>query len=166
MDSANNLGEALDFAGFDPEKIDVAEITKLSSSIPADGNVDISIAETLAVKFLRGADKCSEVLSTLTWWVAKKEDDKRSAQAEAQLVGAAAAGIKTATDRKAFSEKDPRYLLACEALNRAKAMKQWFTNKHESFVSAHYLMKDIAKRGQSHRGASGMPEGSWGKQEW
>jgi hypothetical protein len=162
---ANELGAALGFADFDPEKIDVSEIRELTDSIPKDGNVDVVIAEVLATRFLRGADRCSEILAQLTWWEARMDDEKRRALAHASLVTAAAKGLKTATEKRTYADADPEYLKACETANRAKAMKQWFKNKHESFVSAHYLMKEIAKGGRSHLGAGGGSS-SWGEKGW
>jgi len=153
---ANELGAVLGFSDFDPEKIDVTEIKELTDAIPKDGNVDVSIAETLAVKFLRGADRCSEILAQLTWWEAKADDMKRHALAFASIVTASQKGLKTATEKRTYAEGDTEYLKACEVSNRAKAMKQWFKNKHESLVSAHYLMKDIAKGGRSHQKAGSL----------
>lgn len=161
---ANELGAVLGFADFDPEKIDVTEIRELTDAIPPDGNVDMAIAEVLATRFLRGADRCSEILAQLTWWEAKKDDEKRRALAKAALVTAAEKGLKTATEKRTYAEGDSEYLKACEAANRAKAMKQWFKNKHESLVSAHYLMKEIAKGGRFHQRAGGGS--SWGEKDW
>ena len=162
---ADTIGNALKFQNFDPENIDVSEITELTNSIPRDGNVDIVIAEVMATKFLRGADRCSEFLSIFTWWSAKKDDEKRHAFSKAFIVTASQAGMKTATEKKAYAEGDSEYIAACEAASRAKAMKEWFKNKHESLVSAHYLMKEIAKGSRTHSRA-GVADGSWGEQEW
>jgi hypothetical protein len=147
------LALTLSFDDFNPETLDVSEITELTKSIPKDGNVDGAIAEVLAVKMLRGADRCAEILAKLTWWEARKEDEKRSAYARASLITANEKGIKTATEKKTYAEADPEYLKTCDASNKAKAMKLWFKNKHESLISAHYLMKDIAKGGRSHKNA-------------
>lgn len=155
---ANELGTIMGFKDFDPEKLDVSEITELTDSIPKDGNVDIAIAEVMATKFLRGADRCAEILAQLTWWEGKKDDEKRHALSTAFLVTAGQRGLKTATEKKVYAEGDPEYLKACDASNRAKAMKQWFKNKHESLVSAHYLMKDIAKGGRPHQRAGQVPD--------
>jgi hypothetical protein len=157
----NELGVVMGFSSFNPEKIDVSEITELTESIPKDGNVDTTIAEVLATKFLRGADRCSEILAQLTWWESKMDDEKRHAFSTAMLVTAAQKGLKTATEKKAYADGDAEYLKVCEVSNRAKAMKQWFKNKHESLVSAHYLMKDIAKGGRTHQRAGQFDEPAW-----
>lgn len=163
----SKFGEVMGFVDFDPETIDVSEIKELTDSIPKDGNVDTAIADVLATKFLRGADRCSEFLSILTWWAAKTEDMKRHAFSEAFIVKAGQKGLKTAAEKKAFAEGEGEYLKACEISNRAKGMKQWFQNKHESLISAHYLMKDIAKGGRSHqRAGGGQTDNTWGAQDW
>jgi len=162
---ANELGTVMEFTSFDPEKIDVSEITELTNSIPRDGNVDTAIAEAMATRFLRGADRCAEILAKLTWWEAKTEDRKRHVFAKAFLVTAVENGLKTAAEKKVYAEGNEEYLKACEIGNRAKAMRQWLKNKHEALVSAHYLMKDIAKGGRSHQ-RMGHQDGSWGEQAW
>jgi len=162
----NELGTVMEFASFDPEKIDVSEITELTDSIPKDGNVDTAIAEVMATRFLRGADRCAEILSQLTWWEGKMDDEKRHVLAKAFLVTATQKGLKTAAEKKVYAEGDAEYLIACDASNKAKAMKQWFKNKHESLVSAHYLMKDIAKGGRSHQRAGGQFDSSCDELPW
>jgi hypothetical protein len=162
----SEFGTVMGFTDFDPEKIDVSEIKELTDSIPKDGNVDTAIAEVMATRFLRGADRCAEFISTLTWWAAKTEDQKRHAFSQAFIVKAVQKGLKTAAEKKAYAEGEEEYLKACETSNRAKAMKQWFQNKHESLISAHYLMKDIAKGGRSHQRAGGQTDNTWGEQDW
>ena len=152
----------LDFENFDPAKIDRSEFSELTAAIPKDGNVDAAIAENLATRFLCGADRCSEILSMLTWWAAKSEDAKRSAYAKAVL----SANAKTMAEKQARAETDADYIASCETFNRARAIKQWFQNKHDSFLSAHYLMKEISKRSVSHQRASGQADGTWGERDW
>lgn len=94
------------------------------------------------------------------------EDEKRHAIAKASLVTAVQKGLKTATDRRTYADADPECFKACEASNKAKAMKQWFKNKHDSLVSAHYLMRDIAKGGRPHQRAGGQSDCTWGEQDW
>jgi hypothetical protein len=177
MANKTTMAEVLQFETFDPTQLDISEIQEMTASIPADGNVDISIAENLATKFLRGADRCSEILSILTWWEAGREDRKRHVFST-KFFEAPAHGHKTAAAKKAWAEGSKEYLDACAEANKAKAMKQWIKNKHESLVSAHYLMKHIAKGGQPARAAAGsVRDGSWepagkanepqwGEQDW
>lgn len=166
------LGDVLEFGTFTPEKVDVTDINELSKHVPKDGHVDLGIAENLAVRFLRGADACAELLGKLTWWLAKKEDEKRAVFKEAMLIRAAGAGYKTAKEKQAFAEADSQYLDACENVSRAKVMVQWCKDKQRSLINAHYLMKHILGNNSSHRNASGMPLGAgqtskqWGEQEW
>jgi len=169
---AKTLGEVLEFESFAPEQMDIADIQELSDSIPRDGHVDIPIAESLAVRFLRGADTCSEILCKIVWWLAKKEGEAQHAYTKAMLVKAGAAGHKTAKEKEKFASGDAEYLKASEEVARAKAMKKWLENKHSSLISAHYLMKDIAKgniRGRDAEGgvaSAGGTRKAHGAQPW
>jgi hypothetical protein len=175
MAEKTTMSDVLQFETFDPARLDVSEIQKMTAAIPADGNVDIAIAESMATQFLRSADRCSELLGILTWWAARKEDEKRHIYST-KFFEAPAQGHKTAAARKAWAEGSQEYLDACDAANKAKAMRQWVQNKHESLVSAHYLMKHIAKNGQpAQRAAGGVRDHSWepasddmkcGAQDW
>jgi len=169
------LGDILEFGKFTPEQVDVTDINELSKYVPKDGHVDLGIAENLAVRFLRGADSCAELLGKLTWWLARQEDEKRAVLKEAMLVRATGAGYKTAKEKQIFAEADPEYLKACERASRAKVMVQWCKDKQRSLINAHYLMKHILGNNSLHRNASGMPIGagqsaetktSWGEKEW
>lgn len=171
MSEKTTISDVLRFSNFDPEQLDVSEINDLTRSIPTDGNVSSSIADSLAVKFLRGADRCSELLSILTWWSAKKEDEKRHVYSAKFFE----ASHKTAAARKAYAEASKEYLRACDGANRAKAMKQWLQNKHDSLVSAHYLMKQIGKAdrrgertggGRDHGWENKQDTPEWGEQSW
>jgi len=167
---SKTLGEILEFGTFTPEKVDVGDLNELSKHVPKDGHVDLGIAENLAVRFLRGADSCAELLGKLTWWLARKEDEKRAVFKEAMLVRATGAGFKTAKEKQIFAEADKEYLVACEAVSRAKVMVQWCKDKQRSLINAHYLMKHILGNNNAHRNASGIPMGagqaSWGEQTW
>lgn len=171
------LGEILEFDTFNPESLDVAHIQALSEDIPLDGHVDMATAEKLAVQFLRGADMCSEVLCRIVWWLAKKEGEVQHAHAKAMLVKALGQGLKTAKEKERFAAGDKDYLDACERVARAKAMKKWLENKHSNLISAHYLMKEIAKGSIKNRDAGGgvttftgsspaPSERKFGEQEW
>lgn len=161
MTNKTTMADVLQFDTFDPKQLNVAEILAMTASIPADGNVDISIAENLATKFLRGADRCSEILSILTWWEAGREDEKRHVYSTKFFEGPAH-GHTTAAAKKAWAEGSKEYMDACDEANKAKAMKQWIKNKHESLVSAHYLMKHIAKGGRpAQLAAGGVRDHSW-----
>jgi len=168
-----SLGELLEFGTFDPESIDVSDLQELSKGIPKDGHVDIAIADKLALQFLRGADTCAELIGKLTWWVAKKKDEARVALQKAALVTAPAKGYKTASEKKLYAEGDPEYQEVSGTVSKAEAMLQWCKNKHSSLVSAHYMMKHIAKGGEGHSQASNVAVGggpsqplSHGPQPW
>lgn len=165
------LGNLLEFETFNPKTMDVSYIQELSNSIPKDGHVDYAMADKLALKFLRGADMCSELIGKLSWWAAKKKDESKKALQEAALITAPSKGFKTASEKKLYAEGDAQYQLASDALNKAEAMLLWVKNKYSSLVSAHYMMKHIAKGSESHQQASnvlvgGGPTQSHGEQSW
>ena len=68
MSDAITLRNMLNLEEFDPLAIDISEFDSLARSMPRDANFDIAIAETLAVQYLRAADRCSEILSMLMWY--------------------------------------------------------------------------------------------------
>jgi len=164
------LGDVLEFGTFDPEGMDVSELQELSKNIPKDGHVDVAIAENLAVQFLRGADRCSEMIGKLTWWLARKKDASRREYQMAALVRAKGQGYKSAAEKKLYADGDDKYLDACADVSKAEAMLQWCKNKHSSLVSAHYLMKQIARGEEGHGRASNVTVGSGplshGEQQW
>ncbi len=167
------LSDLLEFNTFNPENIDVSDIQSMSKNIPKDGNVDIAIADKLAIQFLRGADLCSELIGKLSWWVAKKKDEAREALQHAALVTAPSKGYKTVSEKKMYADGDPKYQEANSEFNKAEAMLLWVKNKHSSLVSAHYMMKQIAKESEMHFQASNVSVGessdnklSYGEQPW
>ena len=171
------FGELLEFNTFNPETIDVSDIQEISKNIPKDGNVDIAIADKLALQFLRGADLCSELIGKLSWWVARKKDNARAALQHAALVTAPSMGFKTASEKKLYADGDAKYREANDEFNKAEAMLLWAKNKHSSLISAHYMMKHIAQGSERHFKASNVTTGgspsqtssqdfSYGEQEW
>ena len=65
MTKAITIRDTFNIVDFDIMNIDVSEFEELSKSFPKDTNIDIGIAETLAQQYLRAADRCSEILSSL-----------------------------------------------------------------------------------------------------
>lgn len=139
---------------FNLKDIDLEEIQQLAGQIPKDGHVDLNTAEDLAVQFLRGADRCDEFYTTIIWLVQEKEDIKKKVFSEAVLLRAGDNGAKNISEKKIYAESDPEYLEACKQYNKIVAIKKWLESKKSSLVSAHYLMKDILKRG--HESAAGF----------
>jgi|3_EtaG_2_1085321.scaffolds.fasta_scaffold16697_2 hypothetical protein len=167
-----NIMKALFPDQFSLENVDLSEVQELAKKIPSDGHVDLNTAEDLAVQFLRGADRCDEIYTTIIWLVQEKEDYKKKIFSEAVLGRATEKGAKNISEKKIYAEADPEYLEACRQYNKIIAIKKWLENKKQSLVSAHYLMKDILKRG--HEGAANFSgrrrqkqnEMSCGEQTW
>jgi len=152
--------------------VNLDEIQEITRQIPRDGHVDLNTAEDLAVQFLRGADRCDEFYTTIIWLVQEKEDYRKKIFSEAVLSRATSEGAKNISEKKIYAESDSEYLEACKQYNKIIAIKKWLENKKSSLVSAHYLMKDILKRG--HEGAASFSgrsrqtqtEMSCGEQGW
>jgi len=140
---------------FDPMELDTSEIRELSNSMPKDGNIDLNNAEVLATKYLRGADLCGELLAMAIAYSSKTKDEKQRAYNQAFLVKSSNIGsIKTDKMRVAYAELDSEYSEACEKYNKAAAFKIWIESKKDSFIKAHYLCRNILKRGYEHENAS------------
>ena len=148
----SNILERLFPEKFELKDINLDEIQELAGQIPKDGHVDLNTAEDLAVQFLRGADRCDEFYTTIIWLVQEREDARKKVFSDAVLLRAADNGAKNISEKKIYAEADPEYLAACKQYNKIVAIKKWLENKKSSLVSAHYLMKDILKRG--HEGAA------------
>jgi hypothetical protein len=143
---------------FDPMAIDLSEVKQLSDAMPKDGNIDLNNAETLATKYLRGADICAELLAIATAHVAKIDALKKKTFNYAFLVKSETnKTIKTDKMRAAFAEIDEEYQQACEKYAEAIAFAKWVSGKYDSFNKMHYLCKKILERGYTHERAS-----SWG----
>lgn len=153
--------EALKIDSFDPMAVDTNEIKELSSLIPKDGLIDINNAEILATRFLRGEDLCNELFSMATAYVAKTETDKKKAFAEAALIKANNAGIKTDKSRAWYAESDPDYINACNKHTEAIAFLTWIKGKSECMAKSHYMMKKLLDRhyqGEQSAGWNGIIE--------
>jgi hypothetical protein len=140
--------------------IDTSEIRALSESIPRDGNIDINNAEILAVKFLRGADLCGELLAIATVAVAKNDALYKSAYSSA-CIKATNKGAKTDQQRKWIADSDEEFLAAIEKYNEALGFSKWINSKADSFKKMHYQCKQLLERGYAHErmsNFSGDPE--------
>lgn len=137
--------------------IDTREIKQLSESMPANGQIDIHMAEELAAKYLRGADLCGELDALAAQLLGNAKDQKQKAYNYAFLVKSSEVkGLKTDKMRTAFAELDEDYVKACEEYNRALAFQKWVKSKHDSFVRFHYLSKKILENGHQQTSARSM----------
>jgi len=142
---------------FDPMNIDTTEIQTLSRAMPMDGNIDVNNAEVLAVKYLRGADMCGEMLAIATAHVARTKSKKDIAYNRAFLKHRNDKTVKTDKMRTALAEIDDDYIETCNRYNEALAFGKWIDAKYSSFIKMHYMCRNILKRGYEHENASGGP---------
>lgn len=168
----SSIMEALFPDNFKLEDTNLNEIQDIVKEIPRDGHVDLNTAEDLAAQFLKGADRCDEIYATIIWLVQEKEDARKKIFSEAVLLRASDKGASNISEKKIYAESDPEYLVACKEYNKIIAIKKWLENKKTSLVSAHYLMKDILKRGHENAANFGgrtrqvQKELSFGEQMW
>lgn len=161
----------LDIDNFDPLNIEVNEFKELANSMPKDANIDIPNAEKLASRFLRAADRCSEILSTLVLWEGKKKAELGKTKSTLFLA-ASSEGHRTVKDREAYAESHDDYIAASEEYLKALAMKKFFELKQKWFVEAHHLMKQRLRGEYKHQKASGFSETAgqdeqpWGEKSW
>ena len=144
-----------DLYQLDPSNIDTSEIKELSNAMPKDGNIDTNNAEILATKYLRGSDKCGELMAISVAYVSKTKDAKQKAYNYAFLVKSAEhKHIKTDKMRVAFAELDDDYQIACEDYNKALMFAKWIESKYSSFNKMHYMCRKILDRGYEGERAS------------
>lgn len=172
MSVAITLREQMNLDSFDPLGIDISEFSNLSKSLPKDTNLDLSTAETLAVVYLRAADRCSEILSSLIWYVQKIKLEKNTLRQKLYLL-AKDEGHKTIDDKVAYAESHPDFVSFGDKLAEAEAVKKWFEDKHKWFLESHRFMKAKLKSESQHMLSSGFSEisgvskdGSFGEKTW
>lgn len=141
---------------FDPLALDTSEIKALSDAIPKDGNIDVNNAEVLAVKYLRGADLCAELLAVATAHVARTKSAKDRAFSRAFVKYKDDKSVKTDKMRNVMAELDDDYAEATDEYNGALAFAKWVDAKYNSFNKMHYMCKKILDRGYDHEKASGF----------
>jgi hypothetical protein len=141
---------------FDPLTLDTSEIKELSNQMPKDGNIDLNNAEVLAVKYLRGADICAELLAIATAHANRTKHLKEVAYSRAFLKSRDDKSVKTDKMRAALADIDDEYTEACNAFNEALAFRQWVDAKYKVFNTMHYMCKSMLQRGYDHERASGF----------
>ena len=169
---AITLKESLDLDRFDPMDIDISEFQNLSKEMPKDNNLDLAMAEHLAIIYLRAADRCSEINSSLIWYTQKLKLDKNTTRQKLYLL-ASGEGYKTIGDRNAYAESHQDYITISDKLVRAETVKKWFEDKHKWFLESHRFMKAKLKSESQHMISSGFSEitgvkkdGSYGEKPW
>lgn len=160
----------LDLEHFNPLDIEIEEFKGLADAMPRDANIDIANAEKLAARFLRAADRCSEILSTLIL-VENKAKSRLSATKNRLYLSASEEGHRTVKAREAYAESHEEFVAATDKYNEAYAVRKFFEAKQKWFIDAHYLMKQRLKGEYGHQKASGFSETSgqertWGEKSW
>jgi len=135
--------------GFSIGNIDTSEIDSVALWLPANGIVDVNIAEKGLVMTLHAQNICQELIVKVDRWISVKEGEKNKAWTNAALTLAPAAGYKTIKDKEWFSQADDTYIEACNEVAIAKAAKKWLENKAGYFSGWHYAFKTFVKRDYS-----------------
>ena len=171
-DQAITLKESMNLDTFDPMNIDISEFQNLSKELPKDNSLDLAMAEHLAVVYLRAADRCSEINSSLIWYTQKLKLDRNTIRQKLYLLSKDE-GHKTIEDKKAYAESHPDYVDLGDRLVRAETVKRWFEDKHKWFLESHRFMKAKLKSESQHMLSSGFSEisgvekdGSYGEKSW
>lgn len=147
-----------DITQVNPLDIDISEFDDVKDSLPSNTQLDIGIAVGLAANYLRAADRCGEILSSLTWWEQRAKNDKKKIFSKAWL-RARENGARTDSMAKHTAENDEEYIEACNAEIDAMTVREHFVRKHQAFLKAHHYMKDRIKSEQFHmNNASGFSE--------
>lgn len=163
--------QQLSLDNFNPLDIEVQEFSELSNCMPRDANIDVVNAERLASRFLRAADRCSEILSTLILLEGKAKSKVNTVKNKLYLE-AASEGHKTVKERQAYAESHDDFVAASDAYDEAYAARKFFEAKQKWFIDAHYLMKQRLRGEYRHQDASSFPEtagadgSSWGEKSW
>lgn len=172
VEQTMTIRESMSLDTFDPMDIDISEFQTLSKELPVDTNLDMAIAERLAITYLRAADRCSEINSGLIWYITKLKQDKNTTRQKLYLL-AKDEGHKTVEDKKAYAESHPDYVALGDKLVNAEAVRKWFEDKHKWFLETHRFMKAKLKSESQHMLSSGFSEvagvekdGSYGEKPW
>lgn len=162
------IKEQLSLENFDPLDIEISKIKDIASAMPLDANIDIPNAENLSIKFLRAADECSEILSTLILLESKAKSSMGVIKSRLYLE-ASDHGYKTMGDKKAYSESHPEYIEAVNKYDEANAARKFFETKQQWFIDAHRLMKQRLRGEYNHAMSSCAPDGmgqKYGEKSW
>jgi hypothetical protein len=160
----------LDLENFNPLDIEIEEFKDLADAMPRDANIDIANAEKLASRFLRAADRCSEILSTLILLEGRAKSNLGTTKNRLYLQ-ASQEGHRTVKEREAYAESHEEFIVASNSYNEAYAVRKFFEAKQKWFIDAHYLMKQRLKDEYRHQVASSFSETSgeerqWGEKSW
>jgi hypothetical protein len=157
------IGDKLeeDFSDFD-----LSEIQEVLEALETDDAIDLSHAEQLQQKALRGADILTEYLGKIIKTVGYLESKINSVKNAESLAYKAPDGSKTTTDMKIWAgNSSPEVEKISIALSKARASKMVLEKKYDILVRSHHHYKDIAAGlrrtilGYSVKSNSNIPEG-------
>lgn len=123
---------------------DITEIQQVLVTLKQDEAIDITHAELLQQKSLRGADLVAEYLSKMTKIVSYLENKISSIKNKASLDYVSAQGRTTADAKKWAGESSPELETWHEKLAKAKGSKVLLEKKFEILIKSHHHYKDIA----------------------
>lgn len=164
----NNNAELENFNPFDTFKEDMVEFQKLDDTMRDISGLDISVAETLAGRHLRAADRCNEILSTLSKACKTAKTQKNNIKGRLFL-RSKDEGFTTVAERTAFVECHDEFLLASRILNNFESFKEYYERKFENLLNGHRLCKEKLKNELKQMPLSGFPENTnrpCGEKEW
>lgn len=140
------IKDLLSLDNFSPEEIDISDLDKISAMLPANGVMDINIAEQGLILTLEGQNLCQEKIALLDRYIGLMDTKKNKAWSDAALDKAKNAGHKTAKDKEWFAQSDEEYINFCNILTMAKATRKWFENKAGYYLGWHYTFKTFLRR--------------------
>lgn len=149
-----------DFAQFD-----ISEIQEVLLYLKEVDPIDLSHAESLQQKALRGADIISEFLGKLIKHVSYLETKINSTKNKASLEYKASDGKTTAEMRKQAGESSPEVEALSIKLAKAKGSKSVLEKKYDILIRTHHHYKEIAMGlkktilGYSGQGQTAVPKG-------
>jgi hypothetical protein len=156
----SKLYEKLSVEAFSIKDIDIKSIEDIEAALPANGIVDLNIAERCLLLTLEGQNQCQERIVQIDRWISHLDAGKNKAWSDAALNKAVKAGHKTAKDKEWFAQADDDYIAACNKQVLAKACKKWLENKAGYFSGWHYALKTFLKRDYSIEAASSIGFGA------
>ncbi len=146
MGKMNSLYNKLFKNELSVKNIDISTLNQIASQLPANGVIDLNIAEKCLILTLEAQNFCQEKIVQLDRLIGSLESEKNKAWSNAALTKAKEGGYKTAKDKEWFAQSDDDYITAYNELVLAKATKKWFENKVSYFSGWHYALKTFLKR--------------------
>ena len=148
------FAKILNINSFSVKDIDLSAIKELENMLPKHKIMDKNIANRILDVTLEGVNLCNEKVPVIDRWLGELDSKKNKAWSQAALVGAKAAGYKTAKDKEWFASEDNDYISVMNEINLAKAAKKWLENKASYFSMYHYRCRVFIKSDSSAENSS------------